>query len=69
MLEKNTYETKRVGFDEKLYLEDNGNDTDNEIIIYCANNLKRIGDLTDMGPESLLLGSATKLVELKCEKL
>lgn len=66
---KNTYETKRVGFDEKvIFRRQMVNDTDNEIIIYCANNLKRIGDLTDMGPESLLLGSATKLVELKCEK-
>lgn len=66
---KNTYETKRVGFNEKvLFRRQMVNDTDNEIIIYCAGNLKRIGDLTDMGPESLLLGSATKLVELKCQK-
>lgn len=66
---KNTYETKRVGFNEKvIFKRQMVNDTDNEIIIYCANNLKRIGDLTDMGPESLLLGEATKLVELKCEK-
>lgn len=66
---KNTYETKRVGFNEKvIFRRQMVNDTDNEIILYCANNLKRIGDLTDMGPESLLLGSATKLVELKCQK-
>lgn len=66
---KNTYETKRVGFNEKvIFTNEMKNEANNEIIIYCAGNLKRIGDLTDMSPENLILGNAKRLIELKCEK-
>lgn len=36
------------------------------IIVYCASNLKRIGDCTDKRPTSIDIGSAVKLVEFKC---
>lgn len=65
---KNTYETKRIGFNETVVFENEMvNDTDNEIIVYCAGNLKRIGDCTNLRPTSIDIGFATRLVEFKCE--
>lgn len=65
---KNTYETKRVGFGEKVvFTREMVNSTDNEIIIYCAGNLKRIGDVSDLAPTNIDIGSAKRLIELKCE--
>ena len=64
---KNTYVTQRVGWGETVaFTYDMVNSTDNELIVYCANNLKRIGDCTDKKPTSIDIGSATKLVEFKC---
>lgn len=40
------------------------NATDNEVLIYSADNLKYIGDLTNMNPSSLDIGNATELIEL-----
>lgn len=65
---KNTYETKRVGFGETVeFSKQMVNSTDNEIIVYCAGNLKRIGDLTDLRPTSIDIGAAPRLIELNCE--
>ena len=65
---KNTYETKRVSKGEKVIFENQmTNSQDNELIIYCANNLKRIGDCSDKNPTSIDIGFATRLVEFKCE--
>lgn len=65
---KNTYETKRIDFGETITFEKQMvNSTDNEIIIYCAGNLKRIGDITRLRPTSIDIGMANRLIELKCE--
>lgn len=65
---KNTYETKRVGFNETVIFEkEMVNSNDNEIIVYCAGNLKRIGDCTNLRPTSIDIGFADRLVEFKCE--
>ena len=65
---KNTYETKRIGFNETVVFENEMvNSNDNEIIVYCAGNLKRIGDCTNLRPTSIDIGFADRLVEFKCE--
>ena len=65
---KNTYETKRIGFNETVVFEtEMVNSNDNEIIVYCAGNLKRIGDCTNLRPTSIDIGFADRLVEFKCE--
>ena len=64
---KNTYVTQRVGWGEKVeFTYDMVNSTDNEIIIYCAGNLKRFGDLSQFNPTSIDIAQALKLVEIKC---
>lgn len=65
---KNTYETKRVDWGEKVIFErDMVNSQDNELIVYCAGNLKRIGDCSNLNPTSVLLKSATRLTEFIVE--
>ena len=39
---------------------------DQEIIIYNVNNLKSIGDISNLNPSQLFLGNATRLTELIC---
>lgn len=43
-----------------------GADTDQEVIIYGGSNLKRIRGLNTLNPDSMLIGNASKLVELEC---
>lgn len=40
--------------------------TDQEVIIYGGSNIKRIRGISSMNPDSMLIGNATKLVELEC---
>ena len=40
--------------------------TDQEVIIYGGSNIKRIRGISTMNPDSMLIGNATKLVELEC---
>lgn len=40
--------------------------TDQEVIIYGGSNIKRIRGISTMNPNSMLIGNATKLVELEC---
>lgn len=39
--------------------------TDQEVLIYGGSNIKRITGISSMNPDSMLIGSATKLVELE----
>ena len=39
---------------------------DQEVIIYGGSNIKRIRGISTMNPNSMLIGNATKLVELEC---
>lgn len=65
---KNTFETKRVNWGETIVFErDMVNSQDNELIIYCAGNLKHIGDCTGLNPTSVDIGNATRLIEFVCE--
>ena len=43
------------------------NATDNEVLVYSADNLKTIGTLQNMNPSSLDIGNATELIELSCK--
>ena len=43
------------------------NATDNEVLVYSADNLKTIGTLQNMNPSSLDIGNATGLIELSCK--
>ena len=40
--------------------------TDQEVLVYSAQHLKEIGDISDMKPSSLTLGNATRLTKLIC---
>ena len=65
---KNTFETKRVDFGETVVFEcDMVNSQDNELIIYCASNLKSLGDCSGLNPTSVDIGAANRLIEFKCE--
>ena len=65
---KNTYETKRVDWGETVVFEnDMVNSQDNELIVYCATNLKSLGDVSCLNPTSIDIGAATRLIEFKCE--
>lgn len=63
----NEYMTKRVGRGETVrfegYLPTN---TDQEILIYNAKQLKDIGDLSILEPKALLVSNAVKLTSLVC---
>ena len=62
------YETKKVGKGETVEFSNQMvNEQDNEIIVYCATNIKRLGDCSDKNPTSIDLANATRLVEFKCE--
>ena len=65
---KNTFETKRVNWNETVVFEnDMVNSQDNELIVYCANNLKHLGDISGLNPTSVDIGNATRLIEFVCE--
>ena len=65
---KNTFETKRIDFGETVVFEcDMVNSQDNELIIYCATNLKSLGDCSGLNPTSVDIGAANRLIEFKCE--
>ena len=65
---KNTFETKRIDWGETVVFEnDMVNVQDNELIIYCATNLKSIGDCTGLNPTTADIGAANRLIEFKCE--
>ena len=65
---KNTFETKRIDFGETVVFEcDMVNSQDNELIIYCASNLKSLGDCSGLNPTSIDIGMANRLIEFKCE--
>lgn len=63
----NEYMTKRVGRGETVrfegYLPTN---TDQEVLIFNAKQLKDIGDLSILEPKALLVSNASKLTSLKC---
>ena len=40
--------------------------TDQEVIIYGGSNIKRIRGIATMNPNSMLIGNATRLMELEC---
>lgn len=40
--------------------------TDQEVLIYGGSNIKRIRGLSTMNPDSMVIGNASKLVELEC---
>ena len=65
---KNTFETKRIDYGETVVFEcDMVNSQDNELIIYCATNLKSLGDCSGLNPTSIDIGAANRLIEFKCE--
>ena len=65
---KNTFETKRIDWGETVVFEnDMVNSQDNELIIYCATNLKSLGDCSGLNPTSIDIGAANRLIEFKCE--
>jgi surface protein len=65
---KNTFETKRIDFGETVVFEnDMVNSQDNEIIIYCASNLKHLGDCSNLNPTSVDIGNANRLIEFVIE--
>jgi surface protein len=65
---KNTFETKRVGWNETVVFENEMvNSQDNELIVYCATNLKSLGVLSCVNPTAIDLGAANRLIELTCE--
>ena len=65
---KNTFETKRIDWGETVVFEcDMVNSQDNELIIYCATNLKHLGDCSGLNPTSIDIGAANRLIEFKCE--
>ena len=65
---KNTFETKRVDWGETVVFErEMVNSQDNELIVYCAGNLKHIGDCSGLNPTSVDIGNATRLIEFICE--
>ena len=65
---KNTFETKRIDFGETVVFEcDMVNSQDNELIIYCATNLKSLGDCSNLNPTSVDIGNANRLTEFIVE--
>lgn len=40
--------------------------TDQEVLIYGGSNIKRIRGLSTMNPDSMIIGNASKLIELDC---
>ena len=65
---KNTFETKRVDWGETVIFEnDMVNSQDNELIVYCASNLKRLGNCSNLNPTSADIGNANRLTEFICE--
>ena len=40
--------------------------TDQEVLIYGGSNIKRIKGINTMNPDSMLIGNATRLMELEC---
>ena len=62
------FETKRIDWGETGIFEyDMVNSQDNELILYCAGNLKYIGDISGLNPTSMIIDNATRLMELICE--
>lgn len=65
---KNTFETKRVDWNETVVFEnDMVNSQDNELIVYCATNIKHLGDCSNLNPTSIDIGNASRLIEFVCE--
>ena len=65
---KNTFETKRIDYGQTVVFEnDMVNEQDNELIIYCATNLKSIGDCSGLNPTTADIGAANRLIEFVCE--
>ena len=65
---KNTFETKRVDWGETVIFEnDMVNSQDNELIIYCASNLKKLGDCSNLNPTTADIGKAYRLTEFIVE--
>ena len=59
------FETHKVKKGEtQIYSFDMVNATDNEILVYCADNIKTLGSLTNLNPSSLDIGNAVNLIEL-----
>ena len=62
------FETKRAIYGKPTVFEYTfDNATDNEVLIYCAENLRDIGSLTCLNPSALLLENATGLYQLNCQ--
>ena len=65
---KNTFETKRVDWGETVVFEnDMVNSQDNELLVYCAGNLKSIGNCSNLNPTSVDIGNARRLTEFIVE--
>ena len=59
------FETHKVKKGEtQIYSFNMVNATDNEILVYCADNIKTLGSLTNLNPSSLDIGNAVNLIEL-----
>ena len=60
-------QTKRVGRGEKVRFTYNmPTATDQEIIIYAGHYLKRLGDVSNLQPTSMLIANADRLTEIEC---
>ena len=60
-------QTKRVGRGEKVRFTYNmPTATDQEIIIYAGHYLKRLGDVSNLQPTSMLIANADRLTEIVC---
>lgn len=60
-------QTKRVGRGEKVKFTYNmPTATDQEIIVYAGHYLKRLGDVSNLQPTSMLIANADRLTEIEC---
>ena len=60
-------QTKRVGRGEKVRFTYNmPTATDQEIIVYAGHYLKRLGDVSNLQPTSMLIANADRLTEIEC---
>lgn len=60
------YSTVRVRRGETAELESKLDANDQEVMIYGGKYIKRLKNLTTLKPKSMLLSSATKLIDLEC---
>ena len=60
-------QTKRVGRGEKVRFTYNmPTATDQEIIVYAGYYLKRLGDVSNLQPTTMLIANASRLTEIEC---